>query len=737
MIKLFITISSKRHELDTMGDENISLTYSIDDIADLSSKDTSYSKDFQLPATKKNNRIFNHYYDTSRYGTGSDFDAQKSYESELLIDDYVVMKGFLQLISISKKDNEYYYKVVLYDGTANLFETLGDALLSEIDTSDIVHTRSFDDYDVTTQAFNSNACYDNMLNSWTDGIYTDNQDTSGFSSLVTSFPTRNTNVLYPLVSNDQLTLPLGSFFYDLSYPKYLQNYPVSLNLKYVIEKIFKHAGFELDSIFIGTSAFKNIYFDLGAGYEINGFANQFYHNAKNTQAGNLDSSPVSVSTSALSPTIIPLVELQDDTGGLNSTTLTYTVSNFSGVEINLTHIVKNTAAFDITLYLVVTISGHSDSTENGTFVLDSTVCPVSSFKHTRMLSTDYDISGMTAGTTIQAGIYASAAGLQVHETPNQGLLSSRNRLVVYENVNTQVSDIIANNLADVKMADVLRDVFKLFNLVAETTEKKVKIEPYSNFVGTVMLDWTDKVDIDKATIKPLQEIRRVTFKFAEDEDDYYLNKYKIATGKEYGSQQVDINPLSTTDHKIELEVFAPAYVQHNQLTPQLDTLLHIGELDEDTNTVIPFLNKPRLFYKNSTLIDVPQNGGVSAGIVLGNAVQTHEQTSTAHIYSDHIGSTNSNTLILSFGLIDNYNGELPEVLSTKTLYNEYYAEYIRERYDTDDSFLYEVLVDLKASDIYNWSFKNKIKIKDVHYRVNKIIYNSDRSKLSKVELYRI
>ena len=69
MIRLVVQnqVTNELQELDTFGNENIALTLQVDDVRDIESKNASYSKDFNLPATKRNNKFFEHYYDLDRY----------------------------------------------------------------------------------------------------------------------------------------------------------------------------------------------------------------------------------------------------------------------------------------------------------------------------------------------------------------------------------------------------------------------------------------------------------------------------------------------------------------------------------------------------------------------------------------------------------------------------------------------------------------------------------------------
>ena len=60
MLQLQLYIEGKQVEL--YKDESISLTQSIQDIKDISKVFTDYTKTFNVPASKENNKIFKHFY---------------------------------------------------------------------------------------------------------------------------------------------------------------------------------------------------------------------------------------------------------------------------------------------------------------------------------------------------------------------------------------------------------------------------------------------------------------------------------------------------------------------------------------------------------------------------------------------------------------------------------------------------------------------------------------------------
>ena len=78
--------------LDTYKEEPISLTYNISDIADISTKNSSFSKTIKLPETRTNRAIFG---DISDLGVSpSSFNPNKKTKAWILVDTAVVFDAF-------------------------------------------------------------------------------------------------------------------------------------------------------------------------------------------------------------------------------------------------------------------------------------------------------------------------------------------------------------------------------------------------------------------------------------------------------------------------------------------------------------------------------------------------------------------------------------------------------------------------------------------------------------------
>ena len=153
MIRLVVQnqVTNELQELDTFGNENINLTLQVDDVRDIESKNASYSKDFNLPATKNNNKFFEHYYNVDRYKTN--FNVYKNVKAFLYSEDVLVLEGFLRLLNVVDKDTEITYNVVLFNDVANIIETLGDS-----------YNKRFRFYRYTTTKLTPT----NIVQSWTD-----------------------------------------------------------------------------------------------------------------------------------------------------------------------------------------------------------------------------------------------------------------------------------------------------------------------------------------------------------------------------------------------------------------------------------------------------------------------------------------------------------------------------------------------------------------------------------------
>ena len=129
-------------EVELFQDETISINDTIQNVRDISKVFTTFSKQFNLPASKTNNKIFKHYYN---YDIVDGFDARFKVDAAIKLNGADWRKGKLRLNSVSLKDNvAYSYKVVFFGETVSLSDILKDDDISDLDLSAYDHSYDID-----------------------------------------------------------------------------------------------------------------------------------------------------------------------------------------------------------------------------------------------------------------------------------------------------------------------------------------------------------------------------------------------------------------------------------------------------------------------------------------------------------------------------------------------------------------------------------------------------------------
>ena len=83
----------------------------------------SYSKAFNLPATKRNNRIFDQIFEITRSDDGVIFNPYKKTQCVLKQDGFILFEGYLRLLDVTDKEGEISYNVNLYSDVVALADS--------------------------------------------------------------------------------------------------------------------------------------------------------------------------------------------------------------------------------------------------------------------------------------------------------------------------------------------------------------------------------------------------------------------------------------------------------------------------------------------------------------------------------------------------------------------------------------------------------------------------------------
>ena len=91
--------------VDLFGDESVSISDSILNIRDISKVFTPFSQQFNLPASKTNNKLFRHYENTDVLNS---YDARFRSDAIIKLNGLDYKKGKIQFKSVKLKDNVAY-----------------------------------------------------------------------------------------------------------------------------------------------------------------------------------------------------------------------------------------------------------------------------------------------------------------------------------------------------------------------------------------------------------------------------------------------------------------------------------------------------------------------------------------------------------------------------------------------------------------------------------------------------
>jgi hypothetical protein len=695
---------------DLYEDEDIPLSLSVDDFKNVAEKVQSYSKAFNLPATKRNNQIFDNIFEITRTDNGLNFNPYKRTKAILKQDGFLLFEGYLRMIDISDKSGEISYNVNLYSEVVALVDVLGDNTFSELDFTELTHN-----YNRT-----------NIIRSWRDAgggtsiTYT-NPDTSGFRDDYTTlrYPFVDWNKQWflaasggtPTVGNPQLT-NLGTAFRPF------------INIKYLIDRIFQDVPFTYESEFFDTDDFKKLYMDFNWGADTNPVVASQVFNAT-WKFGTGASSNIGTG-SYKELRLIP----ENITGGVAGSTVP--------------------PNYDTSTYVITATTDNEFYTIEYGFLLENTGSSQSiecRWLHTKAAGGVVEIN-LNNSLLINAGFSNIYLGnFQVSLDTGDTLKAQFNgdsdirqretgsSFAIFALSNPSTTSETLNSLrGELGQWEFLKGIMTMFNLVTlpdEDNPSNIRIEPYKNvFISSgdaanpnffdntsTELNWTDKIDVSEMKLLPLTDLNKKTiFKFVEDEDDFAFMNYKRQVGGHlYGSKKYDASEFTILagEDEIIAEPFAATVVKPLEgIFPDFITPA-IYSMDEDEVTK-GFENSPRIMYNNGI-----KSTGASYFIPEQNGVTSSNE-------DDFLQFSHLTNVPTTSGTRDFHFGEcqlIPPVgaPTNNNLFNLYWLPYYAELYNPDTRIM-TIKVNLSPSDINTFKFNDTVFIKNRTFRVNKIDY---------------
>ena len=128
MQQVQLYINEKRVEMS--GFEGITITDTIKDVRDVSKVFTEYSQTFKVKASKDNNKIFKHYYNSDIV---NGFDSRVRVPANIELNHLPFKRGYIKLEGVDLSNNiPLSYRITFFGETVSLKDLLGDDLLSSL-----------------------------------------------------------------------------------------------------------------------------------------------------------------------------------------------------------------------------------------------------------------------------------------------------------------------------------------------------------------------------------------------------------------------------------------------------------------------------------------------------------------------------------------------------------------------------------------------------------------------------
>lgn len=696
--------------LDVYDDIAIPITFQTQDIENLSTRNSSFSKTITLPATQNNKKILGHLDNMNT--DYSVFNPNEKVVATVLRNEIPVFEGYLQLLSINEvnqnNDTAREFEVRIFDDKQNVFKEFGKRSLQELDYGDFDHTLRL------------SAITDNWASgsTWTKGYhYPLYYSQSGKYELKHVYPAFFVRSLI-----DRMFENIG---YTYEIESRIEPDINRLIIPYTGEKPRKPIEQIEDSKTIATNSATTSYNSIGSvDYNNTGVV------LKELEISN---------------------EIQDGQNGYEPSTALFTapLTGEFRVEFSASASMVVTEDSIATLgdiigqnnsYVTISIVKNGLQRESSLAWYFPVSSPAGSYNKDLKVSA---IINMVQGDTLDFKVEVSNKNKYLHldtGIPGNG----------YVDVNTTVDDVhldisqlggdlvegdlvrLNNYLPDMTQAELLKNLIKMYNLQLDysNSSNNIKLITRDSFYsGSTILDWEDLVDNDsEVQTLPLNEVqsKRLNFTYKES-DDVWNDNYTKSTGSIYGEYIYDFeNDFYDEDEKIELSFIPTPFVKNRV---GLDNLYvpAISCIEPKSSPRILYINEPLSTQDSITFLTA--NGNGSTGFT-ETVVPASKYYPCLHIGNEVI----NNNANLNFGEVDSSLLYENFDMSDATLFNRYYSRTINQIASGKMKIAYFRLSPKEINEIKD-NLNARIWCFNEYWTINKVVdYDASRDGLTKVEL---
>ena len=731
--------------VDFFDFESIEVTSTIQDFRDISKVFTDYSQTFSLPASKTNNKIFRHYYNSS---IENGFDARIKQRAEIHINGIFWKTGYIRLSkSLISRGKAKSYSVTFFGSLTNLSNVLGNTEISELSGLD---------------KYNHVYEIDTVHDGFIEGLQLSGD---------TMINGGNRDIVYPSIS------ATDKWYYDSDAEtapvEYNQGYSVNLydedglgdyginwlslkpaiKVKHIITAIQeKYSSINFSDDFFGTQEFDNLYMLLhnnkgalapasnstdwaSVTYRIgtSDADSDFAINTGETEARPMTTYWEVPSDGADQRRVFQyhvIVDVSSVTKAGGGTNPIYTVSIFDGnTEIDRfeniqgdNEVTSVLCTENVREWTDVRVEISSKESELANFELDLEL---------KRVRYKLPSAGQTTEHICDVSNFTSTGGVPVEVSSTYSTTVSGTQTLV------QTIEI-TKNIPKMKVVDFLQGIFKMFNLTAKPNDEGVIVVKTLNqfYDDGNTIDITTKVDTEEVGVNRMDLFKNIEFKFSEAKTFGLVNNNEISS-TDYGNLEYQATADGTDsnlvfdgkDYKINLP-FEKMY--YERLFDENDLL-------------------SRTEFGNGWLVDKDQNEVLTKPLLFYNIVQPIDSSRTPIGFKDRQGSiaqynraSNTNSSEYFFGgswnIIEgtksvNFNTEYDEFSFTQVsrgLFRKYYQDYITSIFNKGTRvFDLEMKADLAF--LLKYNINDTLTIKGEEFLINNIRTNLTTG-LTKLEL---
>jgi hypothetical protein len=671
IIQLYI----QGQRVDLFKDESVTITDSIQNVKDIDKIFTSFSQSFSIPASKKNNKIFKHYYN---FDIENGFDARVKVDATIELNNLSFKNGKIKLEGVDLKNNvAHTYRITFFGDIVDLKDKLGERKLNSL----------------------------NNLSSY-NLIY----DETEVYNRLTVDPT-TTDVIAPLITHSQRlyydsvshnNTKDGNLYYHNGahyHGVYWNQLKYALRVNRIIEAIeeqydlkfstdfFKNASVEeMNNMFMWLHRKSGAVEDLSGGTEITtlvtGWTNNYYE-----YFYIYDDFLEILNKEAITTLLLYVVP--------SNPSIQYSVDvQLYGESVYQSGNVTGSLGIDLKDTIV----------DYAVYQIYITTSGVLSFNNIQ-----WQIAEFVPDTDLGGGFYY---------LDNTTFSSSG---VFLFNINRQMPDI--------KIIDFLSGLFKMFNLTAYVDNGIIVVKKLDDFYASSTNSWdiTKFVEQNNSKVDVALPYREIIFKF-QDTGYFLANKFSQLNNRNWGELLYNqgSTDLAGSLYKVEVPFGHMLFERLVDPNGNVTKDIQYGYCVNESQSA--YLGAPLLFYpvRKQTAPISFVNSFDSDGMPNGHLVTNYANLPFNSVSDDPTLNNfqlNFNKEFSEWTLADNF---------TSNLYNDYYNNYILSVFNSKNR-LTKLSAYLPSRILLNYTLADRFIISGNSYKINSITTNLETGK-SELEL---